>query len=141
MCAKHVFQTVNSPQKTQTSTSGYVTPSSSYIQVSFQFFFFFSKLQIIWQTCATVNVRYFPWGKLSPEGPGTLLTMGLPEIKGRRWDGAKRSLFIGAVTPHTGLCGPHHGDPLCGCDRTPIHSHTTHTQTAAYRRLTAPELV
>lgn len=57
-------------------------------------FYFFLNLQVIWQTCATVNVGYFPWGKLGCEGPGTLLATDLPENKedGPGWrGGAKKS--------------------------------------------------
>lgn len=57
----YVFQTVNAPQnKISSSGSYYITP----FIIHTCFFFPLLNLRVIWQTCATVNVRYFPWGKL-----------------------------------------------------------------------------
>lgn len=58
----------------------FITPS--FITHTMIFFVLLPNLQVIWQTCAMLNIRYFPWGKLGWEGPGTLLAMGLPENNG-----------------------------------------------------------
>lgn len=87
------------------------------------FFFLLLNLRVIWQTCATVNVRYFPWGKLGREGPGTLLAMGLTENK-RCFGGGREALFIGVtvITPHSPLCVLPPLEPsACLC---PLHWHT-----------------
>lgn len=93
--------------------------------------FFLLNLQVIWQTCATVNVRYFPWGKLGWEGPGTLLAMGLPEIKGGLGSGAwgQRGIVHRSHYHHPSQSTLHplHLNPPCGSVQTLMYSRMTHT--------------
>lgn len=138
-----MFQTVNAPQKNKTSFIRLLL-HNSIIHHTYNVFFFLLNLRVIWQTCATVNVRYFPWGKLGWEGPGTLLAMGLPENKGGGggvgW-GAERALFIGVtvITPHSQVdsASPPLEPSVWLCPYTNILPHNTHacTESAAWRRI------
>lgn len=92
------------------------------------FFFLLLNLRVIWQTCATVNVRYFPWGKLGWEGLGTLLAMGLPENKGGGT--GTEALFIGVTvsSPLTvNSASPSTGTLHVALSIHKYTSHTTHT--------------
>lgn len=79
---KCVFQTLNSPQKNKMSLCQAPIHNSIIHHTYNDFFILLPNLQVIWQTCAMLNIRYFPWGKLGWEGPGTLLATGLPENNG-----------------------------------------------------------
>lgn len=86
-------------------------------------FFFLLNLRVTWQTCATVNVRYFPWGKLGWEGPGTLLAKGLPEIKGCGTGGQRGIVHRSHCHyPSRATLHPFHWNPLCGSVHTLIYS-------------------
>lgn len=139
MCANvHVCsRQFNAPQKNKnvfSSVSCYITPSFIIHTMFFLLLLLLLNLQVIWQTCATVNVRYFPWGKLGWEGPGTLLAMGLPENKGveewRGWGGTRaETLFIGVTHSHHPSQSTLRSPPSTGTRRVAlsVHKYTSHT--------------
>lgn len=80
------------------------------------------------------------------EGPGTLLPMGLPEIRGGGT--GQRGIVHRSHRPSQSALHPHHCNPLCGSDHTLKYTHTTHKHAQTLQRggdttpptqLTAPE--